>query len=175
MRPLLEAGQGGSFERCEYITVLVADQMFGLAIEGVHDVFIAQALTPVPLAPPDIAGLLNLRGRVVTAISLRSRLGLVPRSSAEGGMVVGLERNGESYGMLVDSVGEVVFAPAATFEPLPINFDPLWSRVSRGIHRLDPHLMVVLDIDQVLDLPAGLPAPRQTRATSPLPTKVMTP
>jgi purine-binding chemotaxis protein CheW len=175
MTPLSDTGPGSPIERVEYITILVEDQCFGLAIEGVHDVFIANTLTPVPLAPSDIAGLLNLRGRVVTAISLRSRLGLEPRPGPEGGMVVGLERNGESYGLLVDSVGEVVQVPAATFEPLPINFDPVWTGVSRGIHRLDPQLMIVLDIDAVLDLPVGLPAQRTTRDAAFIQPKVMVP
>jgi purine-binding chemotaxis protein CheW len=64
-------------------------------------------------------------------------------------------------GLLVDNVGEVVQVPAATFEPLPINFDPDFGRRLRGCHRLDPQLMIVLDIDAVLDLPVGLPAPRR--------------
>jgi purine-binding chemotaxis protein CheW len=142
----------GSLDQADYITVFAGEQMFGLAIEGVLDVFIAQKMTPVPKAPPEVAGLLNLRGRVVTAVSLRRRLGLPPRASQGGNMVVGIERHGESYGLLVDSVGEVVSIPLATLEPLPINFDRSWASAARGIHRLDSALMVVLDIDSILDL-----------------------
>lgn len=72
-------GDAADREAREYVTVTVADQMFGLAIDRVHDVFIASALTTVPLAPPEIVGLLNLRGRVVTAMCLRRRLGLPDR------------------------------------------------------------------------------------------------
>jgi purine-binding chemotaxis protein CheW len=139
-------------DHADYITVFAGEQMFGLAIEGVLDVFIAQKMTPVPKAPPEVAGLLNLRGRVVTALSLRRRLGLPPRASEGGNMVVGIERQGESYGLLVDSVGEVVSIPLATLEPLPINFDRSWASAARGIHRLETALMVVLDIDSILDL-----------------------
>lgn len=147
-------GQGPN-DQAHYITVFAGEQMFGLAIEGVHDVFIAQKMTPVPKAPPEVAGLLNLRGRVVTAVSLRSRLGLPPRSSEGGSMVVGIERQGESYGLLVDSVGEVVSIASTTLEPLPINFDRSWASAARGIHRLESALMVVLDIDSILDLRSG--------------------
>ncbi|MBT2856498.1 chemotaxis protein CheW, partial [Staphylococcus coagulans] len=60
----------------DYVTVFVGDTLFGLAIERVHDVFVPSGVTPVPLAPSEIVGLLNLRGRVVTAVCLRRRLGL---------------------------------------------------------------------------------------------------
>ena len=57
----------------DFVTVFVGDTMFGLAINRVHDVFIPAGVTPVPLSPPEIVGLLNLRGRVVTALCLRQR------------------------------------------------------------------------------------------------------
>jgi purine-binding chemotaxis protein CheW len=133
----------------EYVTVMVADQMFGLPIDRVHDVFIASSLTVVPLAPREIAGLLNLRGRVVTAMDLRRRLGLPDR---EGGqeMAVGLERQGESYGLLVDSVGEVMKLTSDTHEPNPVHMDQRWVKLSRGVHRLDDRLLIILDVDAVL-------------------------
>src|SRR3954451_311476 len=86
----------------EYVTVMVGEQIFGLPIDRVHDVFIASALTGVPLAPREIVGLLNLRGRVVTAMCLRRRLGLPDRGEEGQNMAIGLEHQGESYGVLVD-------------------------------------------------------------------------
>lgn len=134
----------------EFVTVMVADQMFGLPIDRVHDVFIAVSLTAVPLAPREIAGLLNLRGRVVTAIDLRRRLGL-PDSSEDGDdMAVGLEQGGESYGLLVDSVGEVMKLAGETHEPSPVHMDPRWVRLSNGVHRLADRLLIILDVDAVL-------------------------
>lgn len=134
----------------EFVTVMVADQMFGLPIDRVHDVFIASSLTAVPLAPREIAGLLNLRGRVVTAIDLRRRLGL-PDSSEDGDdMAVGLEQGGESYGLLVDSVGEVMKLAGETHEPSPVHMDPRWVRLSNGVHRLEDRLLIILDVDAVL-------------------------
>ena len=135
----------------EYVTVMVGEQMFGLPIDRVHDVFIASALTDVPLSPREIVGLLNLRGRVVTALCLRRRLGL---PDAENGreMAVGLERQGESYGLLVDQVGEVMKLAPERREPNPVHMDPRWAKLSRGVHRLDGHLLIILDVDAVLAL-----------------------
>lgn len=136
----------------EYVTVMVGEQIFGLPIDRVHDVFIASALTNVPLAPPEIVGLLNLRGRVVTAMCLRRRLGLPDRHGESRNKAVGLEHQGESYGLLVDDVGEVMKLGADTHEPKPVHMDPRWVRLTCGVHRLDDKLLIVLDVDAVLSL-----------------------
>ena len=136
----------------EFVTVLIADQLFGLPISRVHDVFMVDRLTRVPLAPPEIAGILNLRGRVVTTIDMRRRLDLPAREEGRGNMAVGIEHRGESYGLLIDSVGEVLKIPTVSRDPNPVNFDPRWSRVAEGVVQLDDRLMVVLDVERVLEL-----------------------
>jgi purine-binding chemotaxis protein CheW len=136
----------------EFVTVLIADQLFGLPISRVHDVFMVDRLTRVPLAPSEIAGILNLRGRVVTTIDMRRRLDLPPREEGRGNMAVGIEQRGESYGLLIDSVGEVLKIPAASREPNPVNLDPRWLLVADGVVQLDGRLMVVLDVERVLEL-----------------------
>ena len=73
-----------------------------------RDVFVPRGLSPVPLAPPEVAGLLNLRGRIVTAIDLRRRLGLPPRDDGGAPVAVGIEERGELYGLIVDGVGDVL-------------------------------------------------------------------
>lgn len=139
----------------EYVTVLIGGQLFGLPISRVQDVFIPDRLTQVPLSSPEIAGVLNLRGRIVTAIDMRRRLGLPDAAPQEGrpkAMAVGTESRGESFGLIIDQVGEVMKLSAASSQPNPANLDPRWARVSAGVHRLDGQLMVILDIDRVLDL-----------------------
>src|SRR6185503_21003547 len=91
----------------EYVTVMIGEQLFGLPIARVQDVFAPERLTRVPLAPPEVAGVLNLRGRIVTLIDLRRLLGLDDRKDEGEPMAVGVEHAGESYGLLIDSVGEV--------------------------------------------------------------------
>ena len=133
----------------EYITVMIADQLFGLPILEVQDVFMPETVTEVPLTSQDIAGVLNLRGRIVTAIDMRKRLGLTELSN-KSCMAIGIESNGESYGLIIDRVGEVHRLSDETFEENPANLDPRWAAISAGVHRLDGSLMVVVDVEKVL-------------------------
>lgn len=149
-------GEGGlimtdAHSEIEYVTAMIGEQLFGLPIGRVLDVFAPERLTRVPLAAPEIAGVLNLRGRIVTAIDMRRRLDLLPRDRPEKSMAIGVEYRGESYGLLVDHVGEVLKLPAAACDPVPVNLDPVWARLATGVHRLDGKLMVVLDVDRVFE------------------------
>ena len=136
----------------EYVTASVGEQLFGLPIARAQDVFVVDRLTRVPLAAPEIAGVLNLRGRIVTAIDLRRRLGLAREAEDRKRMAIGIEHKGESYGLLIDAIGEVMKLPSAEREDNPINLEPRLARVSAGVHRLDDRLLVVLDVDRVLDI-----------------------
>ena len=139
----------------EYVTAMIGGQLFGLPIVRVQDVFIPERLTRVPLAPPEIAGVLNLRGRIVTLIDLRRRFGLGQREDGNSSMAIDVESRGESYGLLIDGVGEVLKLDDAAREPNPINLDQRLARVSAGIHRLDGQLLIVVDVDRVLDIGAN--------------------
>ena len=150
MSDQLSAEQGGDQSTQEYITVIIADQLFGLPILEVQDVFMPSAVTAVPLAKRDIAGVLNLRGRIVTAIDMRKRLGLPAFEEGGSCMAVGIESNGESYGLIIDRVGEVHRVSQETYEVNPANLDPRWAAISAGVHRLDGSLMVIIDVDRVL-------------------------
>ena len=136
----------------EYVTASIGGQLFGLPIVRVQDVFITERLTRVPLAPPEVAGLLNLRGRIVTLIDLRRRFGLGEREPGQTVMAIGVESRGESYGLLIDSVGEVLKLDESTREANPINLDARLARVSAGIFRLDGKLLIVADVDRILDI-----------------------
>ena len=139
-------------KQTEYVTAMIGGQLFGLPIMRVQDVFIPERLARVPLAPPEIAGVLNLRGRIVTLIDLRRRFGLGQRDVGEPVMAIGVESRAESYGLLIDSVGEVLKLDDAAREPNPINLDQRLARVSAGIYRLDGQLLIVVDVDRVLDI-----------------------
>ncbi len=142
----------------DYVTVIVDGQLFGLPIGCVHDVFFTGAVTAVPLAPKQISGLINLRGRVVTALCLRCLLGIPRTETLAGTMVTCLEHEGESFGLIVDKVGEVMNLPVGECLPNPLNLDPNWARYSAGIHWLDSGLLVVLSVEALLD-PANFQAP----------------
>src|ERR1700759_4967875 len=114
----------------EYVTAMIGGQLFGLPISRVQDVFMPERLTRVPLASSEIAGVLNLRGRIVTVVAMR----------------------GESYGLLIDQIGEVLKLRDDGREENPVNLDPRMAKLAGGVHRLDGQLMVVLDVDRVLEL-----------------------
>jgi purine-binding chemotaxis protein CheW len=141
-------------EAREFVTIYVGSQLCGIPVRKVRDVLGPQKITRVPLAPAEVAGLLNLRGRIVTAVDLRRRLGLEPRPAEDKGMSVVVEQRGELYSLMVDSVGEVLNLPAASFERNPATLDPLWRRFSEGVYRLDAGLLVVLNGDSLLDYAA---------------------
>src|SRR5260370_30801391 len=101
-------------------TVVLDGQWFGRPIARVQDVFMPELLTRVPLSEPEIAGVLNLRGRIVTAVDLRRRLGLSPRQHGLPPMAVGIEWRGESYGLLVDAVGGGIKLAASGRAPHPV-------------------------------------------------------
>jgi purine-binding chemotaxis protein CheW len=136
----------------EFVTFTVAGQIFGLPIGRVQDVFKPSRITRVPLAGAEIAGVLNLRGRIVTAIDMRRRLEVNRREDGGFGMAIGIEVKGESFGLLVDAIGEVLKLPDGEREPNPINLGGRLAELSDGIYRLEGQLLVVLDIDRVLDL-----------------------
>lgn len=148
---LIEIEEGHSDSR-EFVTVYIADQLFGIPVELIHDVFQPEAITEVPLSGPEVGGVLNLRGKIVTAIDIRHRLGLGARDKSIRCMAVGVEKNGESYGVLIDRVGEVLRLADETFERNPSNLDPRWRDFSKGIYRLEGELLVILDIELVLDV-----------------------
>jgi purine-binding chemotaxis protein CheW len=136
----------------EYVTATIGDQLFGLPISRVQDVFKPERLTRVPLASNDIAGVLNLRGRIVTAIDMRARLKLPRGEAGRPPMAIGVELRGESYGLLIDSIGEVMKLPDEGREVNPANLDLRMAELSAGVYRLDGQLMVVLDVDRVLEI-----------------------
>lgn len=153
--------QAGFGDSLDYVTVTIGEQLLGLPISRVHDVFIATRITPVPRAPAEIIGLLNLRGKVVTAICLRKRLGRKVDLSSHCNencelTAVGIDHAGEAYALIVDAVGEVMRLDRSSFEPPPVHLDKSWSALAAGVHRLEERLLVVLDIDAVLNI--GLPA-----------------
>jgi purine-binding chemotaxis protein CheW len=135
-----------------FVTVMTGGQLFGLRLARVRDVFVPRGLSKVPLAPREVAGLLNLRGRIVTAIDLRCRLGLPPRADGGNPVAVGLEERGELYGLIVDRVGDVMWLKPSSYDANPANLDQRWAKLCAGVHRLDQGLLVVLDVDRVLDL-----------------------
>ena len=134
------------------LTLMLADQLCGVPVLGVRDVLAGQAIARIPLAPPEVAGNLNLRGRIVTAIDLRERLRLPPRPAGMPSMSIVTEQGSELYALQVDHVSEVVTLHRRALEPNPPTMPAIWTDHSQGIYRTDQSLLVVLDVDRLLAL-----------------------
>ena len=146
-----ETAGGPINDNAEYVTFVIDGQLFGIPVLGVQDVLSAHKITCIPLAPPEIAGSLNLRGRIVTAFDVRRRLGLAPWQDNGETMSIVVEHDNELYSLLVDSVGEVLTLAAKDYEKNPPTLAPRIREYSTGIYRLDDQLLVVLDVDSLLD------------------------
>ena len=139
------------------VSVRVGAATFGVPVLKVQDVIAAVRIDLVPRAPAEVAGSLNLRGRIVTAIDMTRRLTMPPRPSGQPHMSVIVEHGGELYALQVDDVGDVLWLPASSREPTPITLSPEWRQLCDGLHRLDGELMLVLSIADVLSLNQALP------------------
>lgn len=143
--------QGGEEEQM-FVTLTVADQLCGIPVLAVRDILGPQVITRIPLSPPDVAGSLNLRGRIVTAIDLRRRLNLPALAPGAPQMAVVAEQGSELYALLVDQVSEVLALKTSSFERNPPTMAPEWVQFSIGIFPLQDRLMAVLDVSRLLAL-----------------------
>lgn len=141
------AGQGDD----TFVTFVVEEQRFGVPVLRVQDILSPEHIAPVPLAASAVRGLINLRGRIVTVIDVRTRLGL-PAFDGEKAMGVTVEHRGELFTLLVDRVGDVAELSRDRLEDKPATLAPSWRDVATGVWRLDEGLMVVLDVDRLLEL-----------------------
>ncbi len=114
-------------------------------------------MTPVPRAPDYIAGLISLRGQIVTAIDLRRRLGMEERVPPIAPMSVILNTQDGPISLLVDDIGDVLQVPAHSFEPPPENLAISIARYIQGVHKLPGTLLTVLDADLITGHTGGEP------------------
>jgi purine-binding chemotaxis protein CheW len=138
-----------SQDTTQYLTAHIGDQMFGLPIMQIQDVIEMMPLTQVPLAPREIAGIMNLRGRVVTAIHLDRLLNLpAPPEGAKTQSVV-FEHEGELYSLIVHKVGDVMSLPKDDMKDPPPTLSSNWLALTDGIFRLDNSLLLILDLKRL--------------------------
>lgn len=135
----------------EFVTLQVNGQWFGIPVSRVQEILPPHSLTSVPRAHSAISGLLNLRGQIVTAIDLRTRLGLPPRINSEEFMNIIVSDSGELFSLLVDSVGDVLNLLKEDFSETPANLDQHWSQCSSGVYQLEKGLLMVLDIQSIIN------------------------
>jgi purine-binding chemotaxis protein CheW len=136
----------------KYVIMQVSNQLFGIAVESVGDILSPRKITPVPLATKEVMGLLNLRGRIVTAINLRKKLEISNEDQNLNGEYrsVVAEYNGNLYSLVVDKVSEVMNISDKNIAHNPENLSSIWKSVSRGVFSMKKELIVILDVEKLL-------------------------
>jgi purine-binding chemotaxis protein CheW len=136
----------------QYVSFWIDGQLIGVPVNAVQEVLNPQQIARTPKSRPEIAGLLNLRGQIVTAVNLRTRLNLPGRDQDEQNMNVVIRHKGESFSLLVDEVGDVINVSAETMEPVPHTLDAHWKSVTDGVFRLEERLFIILNVNAALNL-----------------------
>lgn len=137
----------------QYCTFLLDGHLFGVPVSSVQEVLRSQELTEVPLAPPEVAGLMNLRGQIVTTLELRARLRLSPRHpEAPAVFVVVRTADGGAVSLVVDEIGDVLEPAAETFEAPPETVPAEIRPLVTGVCKLDGRLMLALDTELAMSL-----------------------
>lgn len=131
----------------KWCTFLLHDEMFGLRVEDVQEVMMEQPLTPVPLAPDYVLGLLNLRGQIMPAIDLRRRLHFPPRTDGEGAKLIVMRSHGVSLSLVVDEIGDILELPAGGWRDPPETLAAHHRGFVRGICPIDGHVVLALDVE----------------------------
>lgn len=132
------------------VTFTLAEHIYCVDVARVQEVLRPQPRTRVPLAPPAVAGLINLRGQVMTAIDLRTQLRLPAQPEGHEPMVVVIRVPGDPVALLVDAIGSVVEADDTDFEPSPPTLSPEVRELVRGAYKAHDALLLVLHIDRAI-------------------------
>lgn len=135
----------------QYLALRLDKQLFGILVDTVQDVLPPMQITPIPLSPPEVKGSLNLRGRIVTAINLRAKLGIdEPEEELAKYRSVVIDVDGNLYSLIIDSVSEVIDIEDNKIDRLPENISAKWKDVGTGVYQMENELMIFLDSYKLL-------------------------
>ncbi|HTY35522.1 MAG TPA: chemotaxis protein CheW [Bacteroidota bacterium] len=143
-------GQANADELLQLVSFKVGEEEFGIEILKVQEIIRMAELTRVPNAPPHVEGIINLRGKVIPVLSLRSRLGMPPKENDRRTRTVVVEVSGRVVGFVVDAMSEVLRIPKGVTEPPPSIVGGIDTDFITAIGKLDDRLLTLLDIEKVL-------------------------
>lgn len=147
-------------EQRQFCTMHLAGHLVGVEVMRIQEVISYQTMTHVPLATDVVAGLINLRGQIVTALDLRRRLELPDRPDEMLPMNVVVQAHSGPVSLLVDQIGDVVDVDDAMFEPVPETFVGATKHLVRGVYKLGDRLLLDLDVDAAIDINASMAGAR---------------
>lgn len=158
----------------KFATFFLNGLFFGIEVLKVQEVIRYQEMTRVPLAPRMIEGLINLRGRIVTAIDLRRRLEMPPRAAGELPMNVVISSDDGAVSLLVDEIGDVVEVQDDIYERPPETLNGAARELIRGVYKLKERLLLILDTEKAVGLPSSAAQAQSGKAdtsSKPIPCK----
>lgn len=139
-------------ETGQLLTCRIASQWVAIPVQQVSEVMAPSSVTPIPLAPQVVDGLINLRGKVITQLDVRTIFALT-EARAKGFRVAILESaSGESFGLVIDEVGAVISLHATAYEKTPRNLGEAWIRISDGVLKVEGHVVVLIDVERLIAL-----------------------
>ncbi|WP_432736234.1 chemotaxis protein CheW [Maridesulfovibrio sp. FT414] len=137
-------------ELIQLVTFSIGDEEFGVDILKVQEIIRTMEITKVPRAPKFVEGVINLRGKVIPIIDLRSKFGLKTKDHDQQTRIIVIEINDMIVGFVVDSVSEVLRIPASTVEPPPPVVSGMDSEYISGVGKLADRLLILLDLNRLL-------------------------
>jgi purine-binding chemotaxis protein CheW len=137
-------------ELLQLVTFEISDEEFGIDILRVQEIIRIMPITKVPNSPPAVEGVINLRGKVIPVIDLRTRFGMEPREHDSHTRIIVIEMHGMIIGFVVDGVSEVLRIQSSTVEPPPAVVAGVESEYIKGVGKLDDRLLILLDLDKLL-------------------------
>jgi len=143
-------------DRHRCFTVIAGGETFGLPITAIQTIFRIEDITPVPLCPYEIIGLTNLRGQIVTALSLRRRLRMKDDPNPNDLLAIAIEHRNESFALVIDEVGDVITLDPQSRIVVPPHLNPISAALTEAVFRLENGILPILDIANLFDLgPTG--------------------
>ncbi len=139
-------------EQKQFCTFFLDGHMFGVEVEQVQEVFRYQEMTKVPLAPPVVRGLINLRGQIITAIDLRQRLGMVPLPEGKLPMNVVVRTKDGVVSLLVDEIADVLEVSEEVYERPPETIPREVRKLVMGVYKLTDKLLLILDSEKAVNV-----------------------
>lgn len=143
-------GEEQTFEQEQLVVFEVGDESFGIDISLVQEIIRMQPITEVPKAPMYVKGVINLRGKVIPIIDLRERFGFATGEETKATRIVVVNVLGNTVGMIVDAVSEVLRLPTDAIEPPSTIVESIGSQYLKGIGKLEDRLIILLDLDKLL-------------------------
>ena len=143
-------------DELQLCTFFLDQFFFGIEAEKVQEIVRYQHITPVPLAPLEVRGLINLRSKILIAIDMRRRLDLPVLNGDRLPLNLVVRVDEENISLLVDDVGDVLDVSDDWFEPTPETLTGKVRQLIRGAYKLEDRLLLILDIEKVVDLSSSI-------------------